>query len=167
MPAYNFVKLENTDLQRVLAFLPESERNNVRGVYYAQMDQNGMLCGVVGVRRRAWHETEIRHLFVAETYRRQGMAKALVKRAFLGARGMRVVATVLSNNEPSVRAFLANRFECIDVFLNPNTQNTVMVLRRLKRSAVVPVQNPVVITESAQPSAPRPNDRGTVNNAVH
>jgi len=128
-------EVNRIDNGRAVAFLPEGEGPRVKGVYFGVEDKADGLKGVVGVIRRCWHTSEIRHLYVDPDFRRRGIARALVRRAFRGTLAPRAIATVREDNRPSIGAFLANGFEEIDRFMNPETGHAVVVLRKTKRGA--------------------------------
>ncbi len=126
-------EIEIVGNERVIYLLPEPQKSSVKGVYYGVEDEMDRLVGCVGVLRRSWFETEIRHLYVEPEFRNRGIAKTLIKRAFKGSRAVRVVATVHAANDFSLRAFQANGFERIDDFVNPDTSNRILLLRKLKK----------------------------------
>ncbi len=115
----------------IAEYLPDVARENIKGVYYAAYTEGRQLAGIVCVKKRAWHTEEIRHLYVLDAYRHRGASKALIARAFAGARDPRVIATIHEENEPSLKVFQAAGFERIDTFINKKTRHFVFVLRRL------------------------------------
>jgi len=133
MPEPINMEIEIVSNERVIHFLPEPQKSSVKGVYYGIEDDYDNLVAVIGVIRRAWYETEIRHLYVHSDFRRRGLGKALIQRAFKGTRAVRAIATVRKENSHSLRAFYANGFEKIDEFFNPATESEVLILRRTKR----------------------------------
>jgi GNAT superfamily N-acetyltransferase len=97
--------------------------------YYIVIE-DGIIKGCVGLIRRAWFMTEIKHLYVKEQYRGQGIGTFLVSKALKRIKSPLACCTVKADNLASLRVFQHFRFTPRERFVNQDTGNRVMLLTR-------------------------------------
>jgi GNAT superfamily N-acetyltransferase len=111
---YEFVLHENAREQEVLgAIVRTATGSNLsakESLVAAVNRETGELLGFVGVKRRSFHLSEIRHLHVDKPNRNQGIATNLVKKALEMVKTPVVFATVSYQNIPSYKTFMVNGF---------------------------------------------------------
>jgi GNAT superfamily N-acetyltransferase len=132
--------MEGLDLKRVaeddlpdvkgllLAYNPDAV---IRGRYYMAVEDS-VIKGVIGILWRSWYLTELRHLYVRLGFRRNGVGKFLVEEAMKWVKTPLICCTVGEGNYESLRLFEREGFSVVRSFVNPETENQVSLLMRLR-----------------------------------
>lgn len=102
---------------------------DTQGRYFMAVEGDSVL-GVVGLLRRSWYLTELRHLYVKPELRRGGVGRFLVKNALNEIRSPLVCCTVKDGNDASLRLFESEGFRAEKRFLNRETGNWVSLMMR-------------------------------------
>lgn len=125
-----FRKAEEKELEEVFATLHEYNPDARFNARYYVAAENGAIKGCVGLIRRAWFMTEIKHLYVKEQYRGQGIGTFLVSKALKRIKSPLACCTVKADNLASLRIFQHFRFTPRERFVNQDTGNMIMLLTR-------------------------------------
>ena len=129
MPA-EFKKVRDEDRARVEELLFAHNPNAViQGSYYMAVE-DGVIKGIVGLLRRSWYLTELRHLYVKPEFRRNGVGTFLVEKTLERVKTPLVCCTVREDNEGSLTLFRCEGFVVERRFINPETRNTVALMMR-------------------------------------
>ncbi|HAK87647.1 MAG: hypothetical protein A2X55_08995 [Nitrospirae bacterium GWB2_47_37] len=98
--------------------------------YYIAVE-DGKIKGCVGLKRQTWYMTEIKHLYVKEEYRNQGIGNFLVKEVLKRIKAPVVCCTIAGSNDSndwSCWIFEGVGFSKRETFVNPDTGHTVSFL---------------------------------------
>ncbi len=99
----------------------------LEGRYYVAL-KGGKIAGCISVAKRAWYMTELKHLFVKEEERGNGIGKFLVEEAVKRVKTPLVCCTVRSDNERSINLFHGRFFERLGSFQNPMTGHQILFM---------------------------------------
>ena len=94
---------------------------------YIVETHGGWVLGAVGLDRQSYTFTEIKHLVVAPEWRKQGIAKHLLKRALGMINTKMVYATIRDDNESSLELFESLGFQRSGDYPTENHKVTLLV----------------------------------------
>ncbi len=97
------------------------------GRYHVAVGE-GRIKGCVSLARRSWYLTEVKHLFVREEFRGNGMGKYLVTKALGKIDTPLACCTVRADNSISLGLFRRRGFQVIREFKNPETGDQILFL---------------------------------------
>jgi N-acetylglutamate synthase-like GNAT family acetyltransferase len=128
------VRLAKTpeDMQAVAGFVGTMYRNPRKVHAYYMATVGNVPVGCAGIKKLAWHTTEVCHVFVAEKTRGQGVGKAMLKKLLAKVETPMVCATVKACNTASIALFTGKGFARANTFNNPSTGNAVHLFTRCK-----------------------------------
>jgi len=89
---------------------------------------DGQLTGTVCIYQTSWFQTEIRYLYVIESYRNRGIGTKLVEKAVEMITTPVMAATVTKGNPQSLHIFKKFGFQEALEFANPVSSNEVILL---------------------------------------
>lgn len=96
-----------------------------QGIYYVAVDDSGEVLGCVGLKRRAWFMTEIRHLYVRPEHRNRGIGKFLSAEVLKRVKAPLACTTFKVDDEPCKKILVDLGFMVQETFVNPGTGNTI------------------------------------------
>lgn len=100
---------------------------------YVYLEEGSNIIACAECRKVQWYQWEICHVSVDKASERKGMGSKILKMAEIKAieDGAKILqCTIRSNNEPSLRLFLAKGYTNTTSFFNPKSENWVHVLQK-------------------------------------
>ncbi len=98
--------------------------------YFALIDE-GKMKAVVGLKRRGWFLTEVKHLAVPEAYRHKGLGGLALAEALRKVRTPLACATIRTGNAASLALFKAQGFQVVERF-EKDKGNVALMVRAIQ-----------------------------------